>query len=813
MTIPNERLPMIALRGLSVFPSMILNFDIERPISVAALNESMENGRHIFLLAQRDQDVEEPEEKDLYDVGCIADVRQILRMPDGGVRVLVEGQCRARIATLIQAKPYFIVEAEPIAEETDTEHPRLSDALLRRARGLVGHLSMLLQGNLPEFLQGGIGDYQEPGALADFLAMNMHLPHEKKQVILETLPPLRRLEKMNEFVEHEIEVLEVEAELHRKTQGRMMEAHRESILREQMRTIQMELGGDEEQEVADELEEYAKKIEALSAPDEVKVKLRKELGRLRHQAGYGSSEGAVLRTYLDTVLELPWNKATKDDVSVEKTRTVLDEDHYGLEKVKERILEFTAVRELAPEVKGAIICLVGPPGTGKTSIGMSIARAMGRKLSRISLGGVHDEAEIRGHRKTYVGAMPGRIMNAILQAGTSNPVLLLDEVDKLGSDYRGDPSSALLEALDAEQNHSFRDHYLEVPFDLSNVLFITTANTTETIPRPLLDRMEVIELSSYTDEEKLHIAKDHLLPKQRKKHGLKARQLRVSDDALREIIAGWTQESGVRTLERELGKVCRKAAVKLVESEAKSVSVRPKDLEDLLGVRKVKPDTKRREDTVGLARGLAWTSVGGVTLDVEVAVVDGSGQLKLTGNLGEVMKESAMAGMTYIRSRAAILGIDPNFYKTKDIHVHFPEGAVPKDGPSAGITMTLAIISALTGAPLRGNLAMTGEISLRGRVMAIGGLKEKTMAALRAGADTVIIPKDNEDDLKEIDPNVREKLRFITASHIDDVLHIALDFTDVKPWQAPEAATAQPAMPAPVVPAETERPAERPLAN
>ena len=810
MAIQTEHLPMIALRGLSVFPSMILNFDIERPMSVAALNVAMEQGRRIFLLTQKDEDLEEPEEQDLWEIGCIAHIRQILRMPGGTVRILAEGQCRARISRIYQTQPYFDVDVEPIAEEHDFEHPRLSDALLRRARGLVGHLTMLLQGNVPEFLQGGVDDYQDPGALADFLAMNLHIPQDKKQIVLETLPPLRRLEKLNEFLEHEIDVLEVEAELQRKTQGRMMAAHRESLLREQMRTIQQELGADEEQETASEMEEYAAKIEALNAADEVKEKLRKELGRLRHQAGYGSSEGAVLRTYLDTVLELPWGKTTEDDFSVEKTRTILDEDHYGLEKVKERILEYTAVRQLAPDVKGAILCLVGPPGTGKTSIGMSIARAMGRKMSRISLGGVHDEAEIRGHRKTYVGAMPGRIMSAVLQAGTSNPVLLLDEVDKLGSDFRGDPSSALLEALDAEQNHTFRDHYLEVPFDLSNVLFITTANTTDTIPRPLLDRMEVIELNSYTDEEKLHIAKDHLLPKQRKKHGLKARQLRVSDDALREIIAGWTQESGVRTLERELGSICRKAAVKLVAGDAKSVSVKPKDLENLLGVRKVKPENKRREDTVGLARGLAWTSVGGVTLDVEVAVVDGAGALKLTGNLGEVMKESAMAGLTYIRSRASILGIDPNFYKNKDIHVHFPEGAVPKDGPSAGITMTLAMISALTGAPLRGNLAMTGEITLRGRVMAIGGLKEKTMAALRSGADTVLIPKDNEADLKEIDQDVRAQLKFIPVSHIDEILHTALDFTNVRPWQPEPAAQTAPVTP---VPAEPERPAERPRAN
>ncbi len=802
MTENFEKLPMIALRGLSVFPAMILNFDIERPISVAALDQAMEGERRIFLLAQRDADIEEPEERDLYHIGCVAYVRQILRMPGGAVRVLVEGKSRAQLNRIIAMKPWMEAAVELIPEEADLEHVRLREALMRRTRGLVGHMRMLLQGNGP--VSGNVDGYRDPGALADFLAQNMHIPHEKKQTILETVQPLRRLEKMNEFLEYEIEVLEVESQLHQKTQGRMMAAHRESILREQMRTIQQELGMDEEQEAESEYDEYRSKIEALPASDEVKEKLRKELSRLNHQ-GMGSSEGAVLRTYLDKVLELPWGKFTEDDFNVEKTRRILDEDHYGLQKVKERILEFVAVKQLAPDMKGAILCLVGPPGTGKTSIGISIARAMGRKLSRISLGGVHDEAEIRGHRKTYVGAMPGRIMNAMAQAGSANPVLLLDEVDKLGTDYRGDPSSALLEALDSEQNYAFRDHYLEVPFDLSNVVFITTANTTSSIPRPLLDRMEVIELSSYTDEEKLHIAKDHLLPKQREKHGIKARQLRVSDAALRAVITGWTQESGVRTLERELGAICRKAAVRLVEEGVPSVTVPVKELESFLGVRKYKPEEKRREDTVGLARGLAWTSVGGVTLDVEVAVIEGTGMLRLTGNLGEVMKESAAAGMGYIRSRAELLGIDPAVHRTKDILVHFPEGAVPKDGPSAGITMTLAMISALTGARVRGNIAMTGEITLRGRVLAIGGLKEKTMAALRAGADTVIIPKENEPDLAEIDQDVRARLKFITASHIDDVLHLALDFTGVRPWR-PEP---KPQNLMPAAPAELDRSPER----
>ncbi len=802
----NYILPMIALRGLSVFPNMMINFDIERPASVAALNACMDGDRRIFLLAQREADIEEPREEDLYEVGCVANVRQILRIPDGGIRVLAEGQYRAVLLTMVQEHPYFQAEVRPVFEEDAEADPQLREALLRRTKGLLGHMAMLLQGNAPEFMQGGADDYQDTGALADFLAQNMHISHEKKQAILEILDPMERLESLCSILEHEINVLEIEGQLQRKTHARMMENQRQGILREQLRTIQQELGMDDEQDAENDLLEYAEKIETLQADDTVKDKLAKELRRLRHQ-GFGSSEGAVIRTYLDTALELPWGTYTEDNVSVSATRKKLDEDHYGLEKVKKRIGEFVAVRQLAPDMKGGILCLVGPPGTGKTSIGMSIAASMGRKMSRVSLGGVHDEAEIRGHRKTYVGAMPGRILAAMTQAGTMNPVLLLDEVDKLGSDYRGDPSSALLEALDPEQNRTFRDHYLELPFDLSNVLFITTANSTSTIPRPLLDRMEVIELSSYTDEEKLHIAKEHLLPKQRKTHGILAKQLRISEAVLREIIAGWTQESGVRNLERQLAAVCRKAAVRLAEGEVKTVTVKLSDLESMLGVRRVKPDEKKRPDAVGLARGLAWTSVGGVTLDVEVAVTEGTGQLKLTGNLGDTMKESAQAAITYIRSRASLLGIDPSFYKNKDIHVHFPEGGVPKDGPSAGITMTLAVISALTGAPVRGNIAMTGEITLRGRVLAIGGLREKTMAALRAGAETVIIPKENERDLEEIDQEVRGALNFVTAECVDDVLHLALDFSNVKPWQAPKEGT----QPAPAQPEA--RPAERSLAN
>ncbi|MBR3585108.1 MAG: endopeptidase La, partial [Oscillospiraceae bacterium] len=521
----------------------------------------------------------------------------------------------------------------------------------------------------------------------------------------------------------------------------------------------------------DDFGDYAERIRNLACPDEVREKLEKELSRLRKQA-FGSSEAAVLRSYLDICLELPWGKKNEEITDLPLARKMLDEDHYGLDKVKERILEYLAVRTLAPEVKGGMLCLVGPPGTGKTSIAMSIARATGRELVRVSLGGIHDEAEIRGHRKTYIGSMPGRLINGIIQAKSCNPLMVLDEIDKLGSDYRGDPSAALLEALDPEQNKSFRDHFLEIPFDLSEVFFITTANTTETIPRALLDRMEVIELTSYTDEEKLQIAKRHLLPKQRKRHGLKATQLKVSDDTVRAMIRGYTRESGVRQLEREIAALCRKAASGIAEERFKSLNVRPEKLEKLLGPVRFKPDERRSAATVGLVRGLAYTSVGGEVLDVETAVVSGTGKVELTGNLGDVMKESARAAITYIRSRAELLGIDPDFYKNKDIHIHFPEAAVPKDGPSAGITMCIAVISALSSKPVRGDIAMTGEISLRGRVLPIGGLREKTMAALRAGVATVIIPKENESDLEEIDPLVRARLNFVAVEHADEVLKL-----------------------------------------
>ncbi|MBQ6540012.1 MAG: endopeptidase La, partial [Oscillospiraceae bacterium] len=574
---------------------------------------------------------------------------------------------------------------------------------------------------------------------------------------------------VNNILAREIQILSYEHEINDKLQEQLTRLQKENVLREQIKVIRQELGEDDE---LTEIDDYRDKITALHLSEEVEEKLLKETERLAKQP-FGSAEATVIRGYLDTCLEIPWNKYTKERLNIKQARKILDDDHFGLEKVKDRIIEFLAVKQLAPDVKGTIICLVGPPGVGKTSIAISIARAVNRKLYRMSLGGVHDEAEIRGHRKTYIGAMPGRIINGVIQAGTMNPLLLLDEIDKLGSDYRGDPSSALLEALDPEQNKSFRDHYMEIPFDLSDVMFITTANTTDTIPRPLLDRMEVIELSSYTDEEKLMIAKDHLLPKQRKKHGLSGNQIRLSDDAIRDIIAGYTRESGVRILERELAALCRKTAARIAQGECKSLTVKSEMLEEMLGVRKFKPEGLKNRDEIGIVNGLAWTRVGGEILEVEAIALSGSGKLELTGNLGDVMKESAHAAVTYIRSRAEVLGIAPDFYKTKDIHIHFPEGAIPKDGPSAGITVAIAVISALTGTPVRRDVAMTGEITLTGRVLPIGGLKEKTMAAMRAGMRTVIIPEDNIPDLEEIDQTVRKALNFVSTSTLDSILETA----------------------------------------
>lgn len=766
----SEQMPILALRGLTVFPKQMLHFDVGREKSVKALELAMKGDQRIFLVTQKNILDDEPTEKHLYRIGTVAKIKQVLRTQGDLVRVLVEGEYRACIGQLLQTEPCLSGRVESVPEQnSDAGAPR-AEALMREAVMLFDEFLELLQKPAQE-LQIRLLAVHEPGFIADTIGQHATFGYQDKAKLLAQLNPVRRLDAAVRLLRHELEVLKLESEMQDKTREQIDKGQRDYYLREQLKVIRNELGEDDEEEDA---AAYRAKIQALHLEQDVEEKLLKDVSRMAKQP-FGSSEGAVLRSYLDTILEMPWNKRTRERVDIQAARKILDEDHFGLEKVKERILEILAVKQMAPELPGQIICLVGPPGVGKTSIAYSIARCLNRKMARISLGGVHDEAEIRGHRKTYVGAMPGRIMTALSQAGSRNALLLLDEVDKMGADYRGDPSSALLEVLDAEQNGTYRDHYVEVPFDLSECMFITTANTTDTIPRPLLDRMEVIELGSYTDEEKLMIAKDHLLPKQMKKHGLKRAQLRLTDDAVREIITCYTRESGVRNLERRLGALCRKVDMRLVGEDApKRITVSGSNLEEFLGVRKFPADQLPPTDPVGLVTGLAWTAVGGETLEVEVNVMEGSGKLELTGNLGDVMKESAHAALSYIRSRAEVLGIPVDFYKTRDIHVHFPEGAVPKDGPSAGVTVCTAMVSALTGTPVRRDIAMTGEISIRGRVLPIGGLKEKTMAALRHGIQTVIIPQANLRDLEEIDQTVRKSLNFITAEHVDTVLEAAL---------------------------------------
>lgn len=763
-------IPVLALRGLTVFPQLMLHFDVGRAASIQALEEAMGENKEIFLVTQRDLSVENPTQDDLYAIGTIAEVKQILRLPESGVRVMVEGRSRGRLLRLVSSEPYLTAEVEYLAELSSPKgnSPR-TEAAIRQVYNQMERYTELSDRVAPEtYLKLLASD--DPGYIADYAAQNLPLRFEDKQSVLEEMRPARRLDRLCRILGREVEILEVESELAAKVHEQVAASQRDYFLREQLRVIQRELGeGEEDNEVAG----YRRQISQAKLPAEVKEKLLKEVKHLEKQP-YGSSEAAVIRTYLDTCLELPWQTRTRERVNVAAVSKALDADHYGLEKVKERILEFVAVKQLAPGLKGQIICLVGPPGVGKTSIAMSVARAMNRKLARISLGGIRDEADIRGHRKTYVGAMPGRIIAGIKQAGSANPVLLLDEIDKVGSDHRGDPAAALLEVLDSEQNNTFRDHYLELPFDLSDVMFITTANTTDTVPRPLLDRMEVIELPSYTDKEKLQIVKRHLLPRQLKRHGLTRAQLKISDSGIETLIAGYTKESGVRLLERKLAALCRKCAMRIVQEDVKQIRITKMNLQEFLGPRRYLDSKPAQEPLVGVVNGLAWTSVGGEILEVEVNVVPGTGKVVLTGNLGDVMKESAKAALSYVRSRAAQLGIDPEFHSTKDIHVHFPEGAVPKDGPSAGIAITTAMVSALTGVPVRRDVAMTGEVTLRGRVLAIGGLREKTMGALRGGVSTVIIPADNSKDLEEIDQAVRKALTFVSVQQADEVLAQAL---------------------------------------
>ena len=761
-------IPVLALRGLTVFPHMSLTFDVERRISITALERAMEADQEIFLVTQREIGVNAPAEKDLYEIGTVSHISQILRLSANSVRVMVEGRYRARLRRLWQTEPFLQANVETLVEEEASEAFRRSprtEALLRQTWNLFSEYTELA-GSVPDEIITTVMDCRDVGYLADFITQNIALRYTDKQEILEEMAPFIRLRKLNGFLARECNVLGFEHEMEGKVRDQLARSQRDQILRTQIRVLQNELG--EGEDADDEIDAYRQKIQALELDEDTQKHLLKEVSKLSKQP-FGSAEGAVIRNYLDVCLEMPWNTYTKERVSVDAARKVLERDHFGLEKVKERILETIAVRQMNPEGKGQIICLVGPPGVGKTSIAISVAKALNRKLARISLGGVRDEADIRGHRKTYIGSMPGRIIEAISRSGSMNPLLLLDEIDKLGNDYRGDPASALLEVLDSEQNYAFRDHFLEIPVDLSKVMFITTANTSDTIPRPLLDRMEVIQLSSYTDEEKVQIARRHLLPKQMEEHGLKKGSVRISDDVLRAVIRDYTRESGVRLLERRLAAICRKADMRLLTDGVKRITITENDLPKLLDCQPYPPALHTEKEEIGVVNGLAWTESGGEILEVEVNVMEGSGKLELTGNLGDVMKESAQAALSCLRSRAAVLGIEADFYKTKDIHVHFPEGAVPKDGPSAGIAMATAMLSALTGRKIKAGYAMTGEITLRGRVLPIGGLKEKTMAAKRNGLHTVLIPKDNVRDLEDIDQTVRAALRFVPVETVDQV--------------------------------------------
>ncbi len=764
-----ENIPVIPLRGFTVFPDQTVHFDIGRLKSVLALEAAMSRDQILFLVPQKDLMDEDPEPSGLYHVGTVVKVKQILKSQSESIRVLVNGLYRAKLETVRDTSAFL--RADVCEVFSQPYHETIQTRVLRRQVNELYATYLELAERQNQSIQFAMMASNDCGFIADCVGQHSGFDYKDKARLLCQLNPVNRIKLVLQLLQDEVQLLQLENNLQERTHAEIDRDQREYFLREQMKVIRQELGDKGEKS---EFEDYADKIRKLGLEKEQEEKLLKDVSRLEKQP-FGSSEASVLRNYLDMVLELPWNKRTKERLDIQTARKILDRDHFGMEKVKQRILETLAVRNLAPEMPPQILCLVGPPGVGKTSIAYSIATALNRKMARVALGGVHDEAEIRGHRKTYVGAMPGRIINGIIQAGSRNPLLLLDEVDKLGSDYRGDPSAALLEVLDGEQNKTYRDHFIEIPFDLSDVMFITTANTLDTIPRPLRDRMEIIELGSYTDEEKLMIAKKHLIPKQLKKHGIQRKQLRITDEAIRQTISGYTRESGVRSLERCIADICRKSAIRILEqgSEEK-ITVNPGSLEGFLGVRKYLEDQLHATDQVGIVTGLAWTSVGGETLEVEVNVMDGSGKLELTGNLGDVMKESARGAYTYVRANANRLGVPADFYKDKDVHIHFPEGAVPKDGPSAGIAICTALVSALTGQAVRRDVAMTGEISIRGRVMAIGGLKEKTMAAMRHGVKTVIIPKDNERDLEEIDQTVRKALNFVMAQNVETVLGTAL---------------------------------------
>ncbi|OAT82221.1 endopeptidase La [Desulfotomaculum copahuensis] len=761
-------LPLLPLRGILVFPYMVIHLDVGRDKSVQAIEEAMIQERVIFLATQKEAQTDDPGMEDIYRIGTVAEVKQLLKLPGGTIRVLVEGVARGRIKRYTGQEPYFKVEVEQYSEEF-VKTPEV-EALMR---SLVHQFEQYvkLSKRIPPETVVSVVNLEEPGRLADIIASHLTLRIEDKQQVLEAVDIVKRLEKLCAIVAKELEIVELERKINIRVRKQMEKTQKEYYLREQMKAIQKELG--EKDDRMAEGEEYREKIAEVKLPKEVEEKALKEVERLEKMPPM-AAESTVVRNYLDWLIALPWSKSTRDRLDIKAAESILEADHYGLKEVKERILEYLAIRKLAKKMKGPILCFVGPPGVGKTSLGRSIARALERKFVRISLGGVRDEAEIRGHRRTYVGALPGRIIQGMRTAGSKNPVFLLDEIDKMSMDFRGDPSSALLEVLDPEQNNSFSDHYIEAPFDLSNVMFITTANVQHSIPRPLLDRMEVIYLSGYTEEEKVQIALRHLLPKQIKEHGLTGETISISENTIRRLIREYTRESGVRNLERSIAGLCRKAARQIVTEEVKKVRITMQNLEQFLGAPKYRYGVAEQEDQVGVTTGLAWTEMGGDTLAIEVTVYPGNGRLTLTGKLGDVMKESAQAGYSYVRSRAAELGLGGEFFDKHDIHVHVPEGAIPKDGPSAGITMACALASALTGRKVRHDIAMTGEITLRGRVLPVGGIKEKVLAAHRAGITTVLVPRDNQKDLEDVPNNIKHKLHFILVEHMDEVLEIAL---------------------------------------
>lgn len=771
-----SRLGMIPLRGLVVFPSMLLHFDVARKKSIAAVKDAMENSREIFVVAQSDITAEEPTADDLYEIGCVAKIRQVLKLNDGNIRVLIEGLYRAKMQCIMDKEPFYSAIVEECPDKITRTTANYREAITRKVRDLFDRYSSVTPRQAPDILLT-VMSTENMSYLSDFIAFNMPVPFDDKQYILEELSPSKRMQLVAKMLEREYEIVRIDEKINEKVKNAVDENQREYYLKEQLKAISGELYGDEGET---EIEDYLARIDGMKANEEVKKKLKAEVNKLAKMP-QGSHEGTVVRNYLDTCIEIPFGIYTKTVSDINRSAKILDRDFYGMEKVKERILEALSVYELSPDMNGQIICLVGPPGVGKTSIAKTIAECMGRNYARIALGGVYDESEIRGHRKTYIGAMPGKIINAVKQAGSQNPLILLDEIDKLGSDFRGDPSAALLEVLDGEQNNTFVDHYIDMPFDLSKAVFITTANAVDTIPPALYDRLEIIELSSYTREEKFNIAKEHLIKKQIKLHGLSGAKLRIADSAVYSLIDYYTREAGVRRLERKIAALCRKSAKRIVSGEAKRITVTSSDIESFLGHKVYRTDELLSEDTVGVINGLAWTCVGGELMQLEVAVMQGTGKLELTGSLGDVMQESARAAVTYVRSMADKYGIDPDFYKKTDIHIHATQAAVPKDGPSAGVTITTALISALTGRAVRRDIAMTGEITIRGRVLPIGGLKEKSMAAYRAGVTTVFIPIDNVPDLDDVDKKVRASINFVPCSTFDDVAKGALCDTAVNP--------------------------------